>query len=281
LVYTPPRGLAKGIALKSRLWLATAVSVVLAVASAQAAPSFPSAPHVRGAIHIHGYRGGWGHHHGWGWGPWAWLGSGAGIVAGAIIADEAYRPHPGHYYDEGPYDGPYYYPSHYGGDPREICAESSFEWETGFYTTYSGERRVCPYLTDALPPPAATPPYGAAPPPPGAVPYRDAGPPPPAAVPYRDPGLPRPGIARLPYDVGPPPGAGPYAAPYRDVGQPDRLHPTVMEARRHKGRLLTEMRDRRRKPKFRKVRPKKKLRTMMRDHRPVKAPPKLSGTVSR
>ena len=65
------------------------------------------------------------------------------------------------------------------------------------------------------------------------------------------------------------------------LDNPDRLHPTVMEARRHKGRLLTEMRDRRRKPKFRKVRPKKKFRTMMRDHRPVKAPPKLSGTVSR
>ena len=88
-LFRPPRGLAKGIALKPKLWLATAVSVVLAVASAQAAPSLPSAPHVRGAIHVHAYRGGWGHHHGWGWGPWAWLGLGAGIVAGAIIADEA------------------------------------------------------------------------------------------------------------------------------------------------------------------------------------------------
>ena len=170
-----------------------------------------------------------GDHHGWGWGPWAWLGLGAGIVAGAIIADEAYRPHPGHYYDEGPYDGPYYYPSNYGGDPREICAENfrSFEWETGFYTTYSGERRLCPYLADALPPPAAAPPppreaapyYGAAPPPPGAVPYRDAGPLPPAAAPYRDPGLPR---VRPPYDdAGPPPGA----APYRDAGPPRPVAP--------------------------------------------------------
>ena len=79
-----PYDLAKGIALKPKLWLATAVSVVLAVGSAQAAPSFPSAPHVRGAIHIHAYRGGWGHHHGWGWGPLAWLGLGAGIVASAI-----------------------------------------------------------------------------------------------------------------------------------------------------------------------------------------------------
>jgi len=53
-----------------------------------------------------------------------WLGLGAGVVAGAIIADEAYQPHPGHYYDEGPYDGPYYYPANYRGDPREICAQN-------------------------------------------------------------------------------------------------------------------------------------------------------------
>ena len=70
------------------------------------------------------------------------------MVAGAIIADQAYRPHPGHYYDEGPYDGPYYYPSDYRGDPRAICAQNfrSFDWRTGYYTTYSGERRLCPYL---------------------------------------------------------------------------------------------------------------------------------------
>jgi hypothetical protein len=40
----------------------------------------------------------------------------------------------------------------------------------------------------------------------------------------------------------------------------------VMGARRHKGRLLTGTLDRRRKPK---VRQKKKLRMVMRDHHPV------------
>jgi hypothetical protein len=232
--------------MKSNLRLVTALSAALAVGSAQAAPSFVPVLHGGQTIQVHGYRG-WGHHRGWGWGPWAWLGLGAGIVAGAIIADEAYRPHPGHYYDEGPYDGPYYYPSNYGGDPREICAENfrSFEWETGFYTTYSGERRLCPYLADALPPPAAPPReapyYGAAPPP-----YRDAGPPPPGAARYRDPGLPPPGPARPPYaEAVPPPGAPPYRnegpppgerygydgapaqgdGPYRDAGPPQAEAP--------------------------------------------------------
>jgi hypothetical protein len=70
------------------------------------------------------------------------------VVIGSIIANEAYRPAPGRYYDDAYYDGPYYYPSGYNGDPRVICAQNfrSFEWNTGLYTTYSGEKRLCPYL---------------------------------------------------------------------------------------------------------------------------------------
>jgi hypothetical protein len=73
---------------------------------------------------------------------------GAGVAIGTIIADEAYRPRRGYYYDDYAYDGPYYYPSGYRGDPRVLCAENfrSFEWRTGLYTTYSGEKRLCPYL---------------------------------------------------------------------------------------------------------------------------------------
>ena len=54
----------------------------------------------------------------------------------------------GYYYDDYAYDGPYYYPSAYSGDPRAICAQNfrSFEWNTGLYTTYGGEKRLCPYL---------------------------------------------------------------------------------------------------------------------------------------
>ena len=71
-----------------------------------------------------------------------------GIIGGAIIANEIYRPRAGYYYDDYAYNGPYYYPSNYGGDPRVNCAQNfrSFEWKTGMYTTYGGERRLCPYL---------------------------------------------------------------------------------------------------------------------------------------
>ena len=77
------------------------------------------------------------------------LGIGLGIgVLGAVIANEAYRPRPGVYYDDDAYEGPYYAPAGYAGDPRGLCAEHfrSFEWNTGLYTAYSGEKRLCPYL---------------------------------------------------------------------------------------------------------------------------------------
>ena len=88
----------------------------------------------------------WGRRRGWRAGPW--IGLGTGVVIGGIIASEAYRPRHGYYYDDYAYDGPYYYPSSYNGDPRMVCAENfrSFEWRTGLYTTYSGEKRLCPYL---------------------------------------------------------------------------------------------------------------------------------------
>jgi BA14K-like protein len=127
-----------------------AVALAIAFSSAQAGPVAPDlAIALRtqasaGASRVQWRGRGWG----WGSGPWFGLGLGAGIVAGTIIADQAYRPRPGHYYDEYAYDGPYYYPSRYQGDPRAICAQNfrSFEWQTGHYTTYSGERRLCPYL---------------------------------------------------------------------------------------------------------------------------------------
>jgi len=87
---------------------------------------------------------GWRHrHHRWRRRGGALIGLGAGIIIGSIIAGEARRHHRGYYYDDYyAYDGPY------GGDPRVACAERfrSFEWHTGLYTTYSGEKRLCPYL---------------------------------------------------------------------------------------------------------------------------------------
>jgi hypothetical protein len=114
----------------------------LGFAQAQAAPTVPfasvaSAGGDNGVVHVRR-----------GWGPGLGLGLGLGLFTGAVIANEAYRPRPGYYYDDYAYDGPYYAPSGYGGDPRALCADNfrSFEWRTGMYTTYSGERRLCPYL---------------------------------------------------------------------------------------------------------------------------------------
>ena len=81
-------------------------------------------------------------------GAWPWVGLAAGVAAGAIIYNQTYRPRPGYYYDTYNYDGPYYYPTGFSGNPREICARhfKSFEWNSGYYTTYGGDRRLCPYL---------------------------------------------------------------------------------------------------------------------------------------
>ena len=81
-------------------------------------------------------------------GAWPWVGLAAGVAAGAIIYNQTYRPRVGSYYDTYAYDGPYYYPTGYSGNPRTICARNfkSFEWDSGMYTTYGGDRRLCPYL---------------------------------------------------------------------------------------------------------------------------------------
>jgi hypothetical protein len=132
-----------------------AVALMLGFAPAQAAPAIPAvanAVKAEAAGSVTQVQWGWGWrrgpYHRRGWGPGPWLGLGAGVVVGSIIANEAYRPRRGYYYDDYAYDGPYYYPSNYSGDPRRICAQSfrSFEWDTGLYTTYGGERRLCPYL---------------------------------------------------------------------------------------------------------------------------------------
>jgi BA14K-like protein len=137
-----------------------ALALAFAAAPAEAAPAASAtalavdvqgsaATQIQWGYRRHPYHRGYphrGYRRGWGAAPW--LGLGAGIVIGSIIANEAYRPRRGYYYDDYEYDGPYYYPSGYSGDPRKICAENfrSFEWNSGLYTTYEGERRLCPYL---------------------------------------------------------------------------------------------------------------------------------------
>ena len=125
-----------------------AVALAFAVGPAQAGPApTASGPALTADAGSQVTQVEWRHRHrGRGWGPL--VGLGAGVVIGSIIANEAYRPRRGYYYDDYAYDGPYYYPSSYNGDPRVVCAENfrSFEWHTGLYTTYSGEKRLCPYL---------------------------------------------------------------------------------------------------------------------------------------
>ncbi len=214
---------------KMKLLLASTLSVALVGAHAYGAPSIPSVPQVNGIKLVQWHRGGGGWRRGGrGWGPWPWIG--LGVVAGAIIADQAYRPHPGHYYDEGPYDGPYYYPSDFRGDPREICLQNfrTFQWRTGYYTTYSGERRLCPYLREAaLAPDAAPYPYiDARRPPPGADPYGQPLPPPQAAV--RQPSAtlhsaaPPPQSADPDADAGQPPSDTGRPPPYSDAAPPSQ-----------------------------------------------------------
>ena len=126
-----------------------ALALAFAIGPAQAAPAAPatsplSASEANAVTPVQwGYR-----RHRRGWGAAPWLGLGAGVVIGTIIANEAYRPRRGYYYDDYAYDGPYYYPSAYSGDPRTVCAQNfrSFEWNTGLYTTFAGEKRLCPYL---------------------------------------------------------------------------------------------------------------------------------------
>jgi hypothetical protein len=117
---------------------------------ANAAPMLPGAAKMDAESAVtpvhrrHGHRHHHHHRHG---GRGVALGLGLGLIGG-IIAAEAYRPRPGYYYDDEDYDGPYYAPSGFSGDPRTLCAQNfrSFEWNTGLYTTYGGEKRLCPYL---------------------------------------------------------------------------------------------------------------------------------------
>ena len=131
--------------------VAVAAAMFAMAPAAQAAPAAGAAQAGAAAVTLHGAKSGvtevgrrWRRG---GWGRGIGIGLGAAIVGG-IIANEIYRPRYGYYYDDYEYDGPYYAPSNFSGDARRLCAENfrSFEWDTGLYTTYSGYKRLCPYL---------------------------------------------------------------------------------------------------------------------------------------
>jgi len=132
-------------ALVGALALTFAATPLVSVAAAPAAPMPPSVAKAErdAGSAVTQVGGGMRHHHRYR-GRGVGVGIGLGIVGG-ILAAEAYRSAPGYAYDEDVYDGP---PPGYTGDPRELCARNfrSFEWNTGLYTTYSGEKKLCPYL---------------------------------------------------------------------------------------------------------------------------------------
>jgi hypothetical protein len=136
---------------RSPLIGALAVAAALTpVAPAAAAPPAPLPPGIAKAeagsavtqvrSRFHGHRGHWRHRHG---GRNLGIGLGIGIIGG-LIAAEAYRSAPGYAYDEEVYEGA----PPPAGDPREACAREfrSFEWNTGMYTTFAGEKKHGPYL---------------------------------------------------------------------------------------------------------------------------------------
>jgi len=82
------------------------------------------------------------HHDGFGYAPYIGLGIAGAILDGAP-SDDGYADG----YDEGPgYAGGPGYGE--GSSAAQRCAAQfrSFEWDTGLYTTYEGEKRLCPYL---------------------------------------------------------------------------------------------------------------------------------------
>jgi hypothetical protein len=117
------------------------LSMALLCAPATAAPLMSGAPptfaksHAADLMPVRSRSRGGRRHSGPGVLPWL----GAGIIAGAIIANQRREPRYYEYYE------PYYDD---GIDAYELCARRfrSFEWDTGLYTTYAGYKRLCPYL---------------------------------------------------------------------------------------------------------------------------------------
>jgi hypothetical protein len=126
------------------LALTTALAPIAPVAAAAPAPMPPGVAkaETHSTVVEVGRRHHRHHHHGHG-GRNIGIGIGLGIIGG-MIAAEAARGASG-YDDEDVYDAP---PPGASGDPRELCAREfrSFEWSTGLYTTFAGERKLCPYL---------------------------------------------------------------------------------------------------------------------------------------
>ena len=97
----------------------------------------------RGERHGGRDRGDWhrGRHRGDNWNPGAYIGLGiAGALLSGALSEGAYAD------DYGYADGPGYGEGSSAAMRRCASQFRSFEWDTGLYTTYGGEKRLCPYL---------------------------------------------------------------------------------------------------------------------------------------
>jgi hypothetical protein len=77
----------------------------------------------------------------YGWNPGAYIGLGiGGAVLEGALSDDYYADSPDYA------DGPGYGEGSSLAMQRCAAQFRSFEWDTGLYTTYEGEKRLCPYL---------------------------------------------------------------------------------------------------------------------------------------
>lgn len=93
----------------------------------------------------HGYGRGRHYDRDYGFNPGAYIGLGiaGAVLEGALSDSYGYSDGPVYGYSDGPAYG--------GGGSNaamERCAAQfrSFEWDSGLYTTYEGDKRLCPYL---------------------------------------------------------------------------------------------------------------------------------------
>ena len=114
---------------------------MLSAGTAHALPGSPALGHAITAgnaptiQNIHSRRGGYGYGYGRNRGRNIGLGIAAGIIGGVVISQAARS-------------NGYYERRHSGSSARQRCADTyrSFDWSSGTYMGYDGDRHVCPYL---------------------------------------------------------------------------------------------------------------------------------------
>ena len=120
----------------SPILVLTLCAALIQTQAAQAVPFAPTAARTATAglttnVHIVDYRRGYGYRRGRNVG----LGIAAAIIGGVVIANATRS-------------NGYYERRHRGSGAAQRCADTyrSFDWQSGTYLGYDGDRHVCPYL---------------------------------------------------------------------------------------------------------------------------------------